>query len=108
MWRLLREPPPDARLHKTMAAAQPLLCGPLLRPDCCPGPPEPDGGDAAAAQLPLPIGNERILQLVIQVSREEGLGRRAQQRVLARNVPPVPAEAVHAGAQRVAQPAGRG
>mmetsp|Transcript_14213 Transcript_14213/g.41372 ORF Transcript_14213/g.41372 Transcript_14213/m.41372 type:complete len:205 (-) Transcript_14213:194-808(-) len=54
---------------------------------------QPDRRDRTAAKLPLPVLNERVLQLVVQSLREVHLRLCANQRVLVRNMPVVPHEA---------------
>lgn len=95
--------PPSSPSHRHHLPCHCTNTCPPVHQHPSPSPPEPDRRDAAAAQLPLSICNQGILQLVVQVGREEGLGWCAQQGVLPRNIPPVPAESVNTGAQWISQ-----
>ena len=69
--------------------------------------PEPEGGDASAAQHPLSILHQAVLKLIIQGCGKELPGWRSQQSVLVGDMPPIPAEALAARPQRVSHPAGQ-
>ena len=66
---------------------------------------QPDRGYASAAQLLLPILQQRVLQFPVSILREEVVCGCAQQCVLVRNMPIVPHKAISRGSQRVLKPA---